>query len=145
MSEMHDMIAAPQGEQQLSTTEVSAALSAMLKMMEQMGNAIAAVSEGMASLTHRMDMMDRLTPGQAKALGEAIRRRGEQLTDEYGMHGKDALSRIQAAIRKELRNSVGAEGKSLRDLPKCEYQVMLTRVSLWEDYDVLTDIRRRTT
>lgn len=47
-----------------------------------------------------------------------------------------------ALIRRDLRVSVGITSRSLRDLPRVEYQVYLDRVAMWDEYEAIMEVIR---
>ena len=46
------------------------------------------------------------------------------------------------AIRRELRLTMGVQ--SVRDVPRCEYNVALQTVRLWDDYRVMKTMKGKT-
>lgn len=118
------------------------ALCRVTEVMAQIAANVAAMTEGMQQLTRRMDQMDGLTAGQAKALAAMIRLRVRVLCDSYGIAAEDERRRrrVGELIKQALRNSVGTDRRGLRDLPRCEYQVYLDRVAMWDDYDVMREV-----
>ncbi|MEA4928571.1 MAG: hypothetical protein VB104_07835 [Candidatus Limiplasma sp.] len=135
----------------MTAEDAQRVMGKMLAAMEQMGNMMAAMNESVQRLNRRMDRMERLTPGQAQELGRLIRQRVGVVMQSYGMldvptgdaqAAAKAAKRIDALIRRELRNSAGVEGRSLRDLPRCDYGLYVKRIALWDDYDAMTEVRK---
>lgn len=143
-NEDKNLIAPAEQERGMVTQEqMQQAFMQVNMAMSQMVNMMGAMSENIQRLTRSMELLERLTPGQAQALGKAIRERAAALLDMYGIaQTQKAQGKVKTLIRRELRNVTGVEGKSLRDLPKCEYQVMLNRVSLWDDYDAMMGVEQ---
>ncbi|MDD3212193.1 MAG: hypothetical protein PHY64_00870 [Eubacteriales bacterium] len=141
-SEGKNMIVPAEQEQGMMAPEqMQQAVVQMNTAMQQLANMMAAMSENIHQLTRRMELMEKLTPGQAQELGKAVRERAAALLNLYGIaQTKRAQGKVQTLIRRELRNAAGVEGKSLRDLPKFEYQVALNRVALWDDYDAMMGV-----
>lgn len=118
------------------------ALCRVTEVMAQIAASMATMTENVQQLTRRMDQMEGLTYGQAKALSKAIRIRVKVLCDSYGIADADERRRrkVGELIKLALRNSVGTDRRGLRDLPRCEYQVYLDRVAMWDDYDVMREV-----
>lgn len=117
-----------------------AAIDQMKELMLGMAEAIRATSERMAKMERQIELMTPLTGAQERALCGEIRRRAGELKEQYRLEdGSEAA--IASAIRVSLRKEGGV--RAVRELPRIEYNVLLERVAMWDDYDVMRRIRRQ--
>ena len=123
----------PAGDQLMS------ALGEMGDLMRAMAESVRLTNLRMQKLERQIELMTPLTGAQDKALGEAIRKRADALCEQYRLRPARAGA-VATAIRRELKRQSGV--RSTRELPRIEYQVLLERVALWDDYDVMREIRR---
>ena len=123
----------PAGDQLMS------ALGEMGDLMRAMAESVRLTNLRMQKLERQIELMTPLTGAQDKALGEAIRKRADALCEQYRLRPARAGA-VATAIRRELKRQSGV--RSTRELPRIEYQVLLERVALWGDYDVMREIRR---
>lgn len=113
------------------------ALEQMAQIMRGMSDMMRATNERMAALEHQVRLLTKVTPAQATQLGKSITERAEQLCTTYRLAG--AERKIASCIRRDVRLNAGIS--AMRELPKCEYQVTMQRIALWDDYKVIKTIR----
>ena len=124
-------------------------MHSLVMLMRGMSDMLASTNATMDAMRRRLDAMERrqqlmehVTPGQAKAINEALKKQALQLCELYGMGGSEAAAkRVAAAIRTDVCNSAGA--RTVRDLPACDYDVHLQAMELWEDYEKLQAIQEQ--
>lgn len=150
MSDNVDMILQePAGEQLTDPAAQAEVMKSLVMLMRGMSDMLASTNATMEAMRRRLDAMERrqqllehVTPGQAKAINEALKKQALQLCELYGMSGSAAATkRVAAAIRTDVCNGAGA--RTVRDLPACDYDVHLQAIELWEDYGKLQAIQEQ--
>ena len=86
------------------------------------------------------DRLTPITPAQARALGTMVRDRSAQLQAQYGLPAQSIRS-ISAALRKAIQLDAGV--RTLTELPRTLYPVYADFIAMWDDYDVMTSIKKR--
>ncbi len=46
-----------------------------------------------------------------------------------------------AAIRKAIRQTMGAQ--AVRELPRCQYEIVMKQVAMWDDYKTMKRIKNK--
>ena len=121
--------------QQLATV-----IGQMQQLMQGMADSIRATNARMAKLERQIELLTPLTGAQEKALCAEIRRRAAELCGQYHL-GEGFEQAVAAAIRGELKREGGV--RAVRELPRIEYNVLLERVALWDDYNTMRELRKR--
>lgn len=120
--------------------QMNDASRAMADAMRDVANMVRATNERMTALEKEVRLLTKVTGAQASEIGKAIRERAAALCTERKLP-PEADKPIAAAIRREIRLTTGVE--AVRDIPRCEYQVILRRVQLWDDYKAIKAIRAK--
>ena len=112
--------------------ELRQALGAMASMMRT-------TNERMGALEEQVRLLTKVTPAQTRAIHEGIRRRAEELCQMWRAAGHEKT--VANAIRRAVRLSTGTS--SMKDLPRCDYPVVMRQIQLWDDYQVMKAIKKR--
>lgn len=148
MADKMEMLLQEPASEQLTDPAVQAeVMKSLLMLMRGMSDMLASTNATMDAMRRRLDAMERrqqlmehVTPGQARAINGALKKQALQLCELYGMGGSEsAAKRVAAAIRTDVCNSACA--RTVRDLPACDYDVHLQAIELWEDYGKLQAIQ----
>lgn len=120
-------------------SDVSQAITQMAQIMQGMANMVRATNERMGMLEQQVRLLTKVTPAQASTISAAIRDRAKELC---AVHRAPGCERVTGnAIRRELRLSMGIQ--NVRDVPRCEYDVALQTVKLWDDYKTMKAIKMK--
>ena len=96
-------------------------------------------NERMQALETEVRHLVKVTPAQAAELNAAIRAQAKEVCRIHRAAGGE--KRAAAAIRKALKAICGSG--TVRDILRCDYQVALRTVQLWDDYKQMEAIRNR--
>lgn len=149
MADKSDLILQdPAGNAQLVDPAVQAELMrSLVQLMRGMSDMVAATNASMEAIQHRLDamerrqhLMERVTPGQAKAINAALKKQAQLMCSLYGLP-EGAEKKLIAAIRTDVCNSAGV--RTVRDLPACDYDVHLQLIDLWEEYEKIQAIKAK--
>ncbi len=108
-------------------------------VMRGMADMLRTTNERMGALEHEVRMLTKVTPAQATAINAAIRERAGTLCIAYRASGCE--KQAAAAIRKAIRQTMGAQ--AVRELPRCQYELVLKQVAMWDDYKTMKLIRSK--
>ena len=120
--------------------DVTRAIDQIAQAMQSLANMVRTTNERMAALEQSVRLLTKVTPAQAGAINAAIRDRARELCAAYRATGCEKMA--GNAIRRELRLTMGVQ--SVRDVPRCEYNVALQTVRLWDDYRVMKTMKGKT-
>lgn len=134
---MGEMIRQGATDTSISVQELGNTLAQVADAMRGMMEMMRATNERMSALESQVRLLTKVTPAQVSAINAAMRERAKELCELYRMTGSE--KGVTNAIRKELKLLSGVS--SVKELPRCEYQLMLERVRAWEDYKVLKKIK----
>lgn len=141
--EMQDMMTVVPAElpQQIAQMppDVAAAFARMAEATAAMMRMMQATNERMSRMEKEIRLLTKVTPAQASQINGAIRMRAAELCKIYRIVGQEKP--VASAIRRAVKLSTGAG--SVREIPRCEYQVVLGQVNMWDDYDAMMAIRRK--
>ena len=134
-------------EQQLMAPEQRGRLPAefglvmedMRQTLVAMANMVKTTNERIGVLEQQVRLLTKVTPAQAKAIHEAIRARAEELCQTWLVVGKEKT--VASAIRRAVRLSTGVS--SMKDLPRCDFSVVVRQIQLWDDYKVMKTIKAK--
>jgi len=118
---------------------VAQALVQLGQAMQGLATMMSNTNERMGRLENAVQLLTKVTPMQAGAINKAIRERAREMCEAHRAPGGEAQA--QNAIRREVRLAFGVQ--SVRELPRCEYQVALRQVQLWEDYRAMKTIKSK--
>ncbi len=147
----------PQGKQNLTPDQVEIirltvgeiinpvfeAFAKILKNNTAALDQIAAAQQVQADRLEALEKQVRLntpvTGTQATYINNAIRERSRVLLSKYGLENdRRAVVRLGNAIRKSVLTRYGVGG--VRDIPRHEYSVALSQISLWNQFLQIKDI-----
>ena len=120
----------------MEETALSTQVGQMLDLLRAMAAELAAQRAETEELKKELRLMVPISTAQEKLIKEAMSLRAETLCRMYGIQGKP---KVVSAIRKGLRTMSGAN--ALRDMPRCDFEVYLEAVQMWEDYKTLKKIK----
>ena len=107
--------------------------------MLQMALLIREMNERMAELEKTLRDQVKVTPAQASAINREIRKRATELCRMYSAEGGEHDTIL--AIRRSLKATCGAG--CVRDLRRCDYELALKAVRIWEDYRAMNRIKAK--
>ena len=123
----------------LSSPAAAQALDQMALAMRGMADMMRSTNERMGELEKQVRLLTKVTPLQAGEVCAAIRKRAAELCATYGMTGAEMS--VGNAIRRDVRLTQGVS--NMRELPRCEYAVVMRQVGMWDDYLVVKAIQKR--
>ena len=112
----------------------------MREALEMMAGLLRQTNEAVQDLRRQVRLLEKVTPGQANAINRAVRERAAEICGIYLARGCEKLA--AAAIRRSVKERFGAS--SAKEIPRCEYEVAMELARSWDDYQEMTEIRRRT-
>lgn len=118
---------------------VARELTATRKAMQDMAMLLRSMGEEISDLRRQVRLLEKVTPSQASAINRAIRERAARLCQDYRAPGGEKA--VGAAIRKAIKVTFGAS--TVRELPRCDFEVALEQVRIWDDYKAMMAIRRK--
>lgn len=127
-------------DQQLSLERSAQALAQMALTMQSMADMIMTATQKISDLEREVRLLTKVTPAQVKMINAAVRDRARALCRDYQLPEGKGAKLLTTAIRGDIKS---AHGTAVRDIPRCEYQVVLERIALWEDYDRIMQIKRK--
>ena len=137
MNELTAKVSEPTALQNPTSTEL-----ALLKRLEDcavvmrgMADMMRTTNERMGALEREVRMLTKVTPAQATA----IRERAAALCLSYRAIGCE--KQAAAAIRKAIRQTMGAQ--AVRELPRCQYEIVMKQVAMWDDYKTMKRIKNK--
>lgn len=119
--------------------EMEAAMMQMREIMRSMADMMRATNERMAALEREVRQMTKVTPAQASAINAAIRQRASELCESYRAAGCEKAA--GNAIRRAVRLTTGTS--SMRELPRCEYSIVMDAVRMWDDRKAMKAIKAK--
>ena len=119
--------------------EVTKSLDRMAQLMRGVADMMRTTNERMAALEQQVRMLTKVTPAQTKALNVAIADRAAELCGRHRMAGCER--QVGNAIRREVKTYTGIT--AMRELPRCDFEVTMQRVVLWEGYKAIKAIREK--
>lgn len=141
MNELTAKVSEPTALQNPTPTEL-----ALLKRLEDcavvmrgMADMMRTTNERMGALEREVRMLTKVTPAQATAINTAIRERAAALCLSYRAIGCE--KQAAAAIRKAIRQTMGAQ--AVRELPRCQYEIVMKQVAMWDDYKTMKRIKNK--
>lgn len=94
------------------------------------------------ALEKQVRMNTPVTSVQARYLNNAIKEKASLVLEKYGREDKTARDALARKIRKDILIRSGIA--SMRELPKCEYDVALKQIETWNNAITIRDIIRTT-
>ena len=137
---MGEIIKLPdEGREMLPTTPeiLQRQMQQVAEAMAAMAAMVRATAESMEALRRQVQLLEKVTPGQASAINGAIRARAAELCEVYRAQGREKA--VAYMIRKDMKLSFGAA--TVRELPRCDYESARRRVEMWDDYKAMKRMR----
>ena len=116
-------------------------LKHMAEMMANMAAMLKATTESMEQLRRQVRLLEKVTPAQATSINRAIRDRATEICTIYMVRGDQGEKLAAAAIRKAVKLQFGAG--SVKEVPRCDYEIALEQVRTWDDYKAMKTIREK--
>ena len=116
-------------------------LKHMAEMMANMAAMLKATTESMEQLRRQVRLLEKVTPAQATSINRAIRDRATEICTIYMVLGDQSEKLAAAAIRKAVKLQFGAG--SVKEVPRCDYEIALEQVRTWDDYKAMKAIREK--
>lgn len=116
-------------------------LKHMAEMMANMAAMLKATTESMEQLRRQVRLLEKVTPAQATTINRAIRERATEICSIYMVRGDQGEKLAAAAIRKAVKLQFGAG--SVKEVPRCDYEIALEQVRTWDDYKAMKAIREK--
>ena len=113
--------------------------------LEQLSASQAIQNDRLEGLEKQIRLQTPLTAKQASYLNDAIRSRARELLDKRGIDDRKAVLRLGNCIRKSVLARYGIA--SLREMPKHEYGVAMSQISMWNEalkvMDIVKEVKNR--
>lgn len=139
---MNEIVKTPDGERMLIAHDATALeLKHMAEMMATMAAMLQATTESMEQLRRQVRLLEKVTPAQATTINRAIRERATEICSIYMVRGDQGEKLAAAAIRKAVKLQFGAG--SVKEVPRCDYEIALEQVRTWDDYKAMKAIREK--
>lgn len=108
--------------------------------MEQIATSQDVIRNRMEALEKQVRLQTPVTDRQAKYLADKARDRARSLLDKKGIDERKAVTKLAGIIKKDViaRYGVG----SLREIPRCEYNVAMGQMETWMNGLAVLDIAR---
>lgn len=140
-------------ENTVSTQVVAGVIEQLMRpMFESMGSFMKKMSEAVEHIATSQDVMrNRLealekqvrldtpvTDRQARYLADAAREKAVDVLQKKGACDKKAVAKLSGVIKKDIMKRYGVG--SLREIPKCEYNVAMSQIDSWINARVALEI-----
>ena len=109
----------------------------MEQLLRMMAEQLKRTGDRIDQLEAQVRVLEKVTPAQAARINAAMRERAGEVSARYRLAGKE--KEVLSAIRKEIRVQMGI--RTAKECPRCEYQICLDRIGIWEDWKALKMIR----
>lgn len=142
MTMSNSIITAPGGQMITESQALGILIEHSVKQQRQLDSfalQLRMITEDVAAMRETVMQLEKVTPAQATALGQAVRIRAQQLAADYGL-SDETLPRISNEIRKALRVNYGIS--RYKDLPRVLYETALHRIDLWDEFTIMEGLRR---
>ncbi|MBE5791649.1 MAG: hypothetical protein E7322_05765 [Clostridiales bacterium] len=123
---------------------LSPVLEAMTHFMRNNTEALDRLAAAQKIQTDRMEALEKqirlntpITKQQEKYLADAIRTKSRELLSKRRIEDDKAIRKLSGAIRKSVFARYGIS--SMREIPKHEYQVAMSQISIWNDLMCIRD------
>lgn len=108
--------------------------------MEQIATSQDVIRNRMEALEKQVRLQTPVTDRQARYLADAARMKARELLDKKGVDDKKAVTKLAGIIKKSVNARYGIG--SLREVPRCEYNVAMSQIETWNKaLDVLDIVR----
>lgn len=128
-------------------------LESMGAMMQRMSEAVEHIATSQDVMRNRLEALEKqsrletpVTDRQAKYLAEAAREKAAEILAKKDVTDKKAVAKLAGVIRKAVMQRYGKG--SLREIPRCEYNVAMSQIESWnragEVVRIVSEARERT-
>lgn len=122
----------------------------MAKVLKDNAEAIEHIAANQDIIRNRMEALEKqvrlqtpVTDRQARYLADAARTRAKELLGEECMKATRAVTKLAGIIKKAVLIRYGYE--SLREIPRCEYDVAMKQIESWNKpmtvYEIMEEAR----
>lgn len=108
--------------------------------LEQLAGAQKVQNDRLEALEKQIRLNTLVTPQQVRFLNDAIRTRARELLYKRDIEDAKAAKKMGNAIRKSVLSRYGVS--ALHEIPKHEYSVAMSQISMWSDALVIRDCVR---
>lgn len=105
--------------------------------LEQLAGAQKVQNDRLEALEKQIRLNTLVTPQQVRYMNDAIRARSRELLFKREVEDARAIKRLGNAIRKSVLSRYGIS--ALHEIPKHEYSVAMSQISMWSDALVIRD------
>ena len=153
MKDSQKMIAA--SDRSVSTEVVASVIEQLMRpLLESIGTmlknnteAVEQIASSQDVIRNRMEALEKqvrlqtpVTDRQARYLADSARMKARELLDKKGVDDKKAVTKLAGIIKKSVNARYGIG--SLREVPRCEYNVAMSQIETWNKaLDVLDIVR----
>ena len=120
-------------------TDAGQAIVQMAQAVRGLADMMRSTNERMTSLEQQVRLLTKVTPAQAGEISEAIRQRSVELCACYRI--PESVKAVANAIRRDVRLMQGVQ--NMREIPRCEYGVVLKQVGMWDDHKRMKGIKAK--
>ena len=108
--------------------------------MEQIASSQDVIRNRMEALEKQVRLQTPVTDRQARYLADAAREKARELLDKKAISDKKAITKLAGLIKKSVLSRHGIS--SLREVPRCEYNVAMSQIETWNSALTVLDIVR---
>lgn len=113
--------------------------------MEQIAASQDVIRNRMEALEKQVRLQTPVTDRQAKYLADAARDKARELLDKRKVNDRKAITKLAGCIKKSVLARYGIG--SLRETPRCEYNVAMNMIETWNValtvFDIVREARER--
>lgn len=113
--------------------------------MEQIAESQDVIRNRMEALEKQVRLQTPVTDRQAKYLADAARDKARELLDKRKVNDRKAITKLAGCIKKSVLARYGIG--SLRETPRCEYNVAMNMIETWNValtvFDIVREARER--
>lgn len=106
--------------------------------MEQIATSQDVIRNRMEALEKQVRLQTPVTDRQARYLADMAREKARELLDKRGIADGKAVTKLAGLIKKNIMAWYGTG--SLREVPRCEYNVAMNMISTWNSVLMIADI-----
>ena len=138
MNDSQKMIAT--SDRSVSTEVAASVIEQLMRPLQQIASSQDVIRNRMEALEKQVRLQTPVTDRQARYLADAARMKARELLDKKGVDDKKAVTKLAGIIKKSVNARYGIG--SLREVPRCEYNVAMSQIETWNKaLDVLDIVR----
>lgn len=122
-------------------------IAGMVQMLENNTAALEQLSAAQSIQNDRLEALEKqirlqtpVTGRQASYLNDAMRKRARELLDKHGIDDPATIKKLSSSIRRAVLSRYGIG--STREIPRHEYPVAMSQISMFNDALVIRDLIR---